>query len=430
MEAIRTLTAAEKYGKEKGLLEKNFLLVVIGQIISLFGNAILRFAIPLYILDQSNSASLFALVSAVSFIPMIIMSPIGGLIADRVNKQRIMVVLDFITAALVTGFVLLNGRVAMVPLVVVMMMALYGIQGAYTPAVQASIPVLVKADKIVPANAVINLVNSFSSLIGPIIGGMLYGIYGITPIVAVSCICFLFSAVMEMFIRIPHEKKAAEGNVLAIAKDDMKESINFIVREKPILFKAVFMVFLFNMVLTSLVVIGVPVIITQTLKMDSNLYGISQGAMAVGGIIGGLLAGILGKKLDIRKSYLILCACALCLVPMAVSLYAGAAPFVSYIIITVGCFLAMICATLFSVQMLSFIQMQTPVHMVGKIISCLIATSMCAQPVGQTIYGILFEHVIAVQWMIVLGAALMSCMIGLFSKTAFSRLDNHADVNI
>ena len=423
MEAIKTITAAEQCHRGEGLMGRNFLLVVIGQIISLFGNAILRFAIPLYILDQSNSASLFALVSAASFIPMIIMSPIGGLIADRVNKQRIMVVLDFITSALVLGFILLSGRVAMVPLVVVMMMALYGIQGAYTPAVQASIPVLVKADQIVPANAVINLVNSFSSLIGPIIGGMLYGIYGITPIVVVSCICFLFSAIMELFIRIPHEKKAAEGKMLAIVKTDMQESLGFIIKEKPILCKTVFMVFLFNMVFTSLVVIGIPVIITQTLKMDSNLYGISQGAMAVGGIIGGLLAGILGKKLDIRKSYLILCACALCLVPMAVSLYAGAPPMISYLVITIGCFLAMICATLFSVQMLSFVQMQTPVHMVGKIISCLIATSMCAQPVGQTVYGFLFEHVVAGQWMIVLGAALMSCVIALFSKNTFSRLD-------
>ena len=423
MEAIKTLTATEQYGKERGLLEKNFLLVVIGQIISLFGNAILRFAIPLYILDQSNSASLFALVSAVSFIPMIIMSPIGGLIADRVNKQRIMVVLDFITSALVLGFILLNGRVAVVPLVVVMMMALYGIQGAYTPAVQASIPVLVNGDKIVPANAVINLVNSFSSLIGPIVGGMLYGIYGITPIVVVSCICFLFSAVMELFIRIPHEKKAVEGKMLAIVKGDMKESLDFIIKEKPILCKAVFMVFLFNMVFTSLIVIGIPVIITQTLNMDSSLYGISQGAMAVGGIIGGLLAGILGKKLDIRKSYLILCACALCLVPMAVSLYAGAAPIVSYVIITAGCFLAMICATLFSVQMLAFVQIQTPVHMVGKIISCLVATSMCAQPAGQTVYGFLFEHAVGSQWLVVLGAALMSCAVALFSKTTFSHLE-------
>ena len=67
------------------LFHKDFTLVVLGQIISLFGNAILRFALPLYILELSGSAALFGAVSAMSFLPMIIMSPIGGMIADRMN---------------------------------------------------------------------------------------------------------------------------------------------------------------------------------------------------------------------------------------------------------------------------------------------------------------------------------------------------------
>jgi len=88
---------AESPKEQSKLFHKDFNLVVIGQIISLFGNAILRFALPLYILQESGSAALFGLVSACAFIPMIVLSPIGGTIADRVNKQRIMVVLDFFT---------------------------------------------------------------------------------------------------------------------------------------------------------------------------------------------------------------------------------------------------------------------------------------------------------------------------------------------
>ena len=83
------------------LWNKDFTLVVIGQIISLFGNAVLRFALPLYILEQSGSPALFGQVSALAFLPMIMLSPVGGIIADRVNKQRIMAVLDFITSVLV-----------------------------------------------------------------------------------------------------------------------------------------------------------------------------------------------------------------------------------------------------------------------------------------------------------------------------------------
>lgn len=83
------------------LWNKDFTLVVIGQIISLFGNAVLRFALPLYILEQGGSPALFGQVSALAFFPLIMLSPVGGIIADRVNKQRIMVVLDFITSVLV-----------------------------------------------------------------------------------------------------------------------------------------------------------------------------------------------------------------------------------------------------------------------------------------------------------------------------------------
>ena len=74
------------------------------RIISLFGNSILRFALPLYLLDQTGSSALFGSVLAISMIPMILFSPIAGMVADRVNRRNIMVILDFSTAALVAVF--------------------------------------------------------------------------------------------------------------------------------------------------------------------------------------------------------------------------------------------------------------------------------------------------------------------------------------
>lgn len=74
---------------------KDFYLVLIGQIISLFGNAVIRFALPLHLLSVTHSPSLLGNVSGFAFLPLAVMSPVGGLIADRVNKRNIMVVLDF-----------------------------------------------------------------------------------------------------------------------------------------------------------------------------------------------------------------------------------------------------------------------------------------------------------------------------------------------
>ena len=138
---------------------KDFILVIIGQIISLFGNAVLRFALPLYLFDQTGSPTLLGLVSAGSFLPMVVLSPVGGIVADRVNKRNIMVVLDFSAAALIALFALALGRMPLVPLLMAVLLLLYGIQGAYQPAVQASIPLLAAPEQLMPANAAVNMVS-------------------------------------------------------------------------------------------------------------------------------------------------------------------------------------------------------------------------------------------------------------------------------
>ena len=86
------------------LFNRNFTMVLIGQLISLFGNSILRFALSLYVLDITGSATIFGSITAIAIIPTIVLSPFGGLISDRVNRRNIMVVLDFTTSALVLGF--------------------------------------------------------------------------------------------------------------------------------------------------------------------------------------------------------------------------------------------------------------------------------------------------------------------------------------
>jgi MFS family permease len=148
------------------LFSRDFTLVAIGQIISVFGNQILRYALPLYLLNQTGSAALFGTILACSFIPMLLLFPVGGIIADRVNKRNIMVVLDFSTALLIFIFYLLSGKMDIVPLMAITMIILYGIQGAYQPAVKASVPVLVKTEHLMQANSIVDMINSLSRWLG------------------------------------------------------------------------------------------------------------------------------------------------------------------------------------------------------------------------------------------------------------------------
>lgn len=401
---------------------KDFTLVVIGQIISLFGNAILRFALPLYLLRETNSPVLFGLVTACSFLPMIILSFLGGILADRVNKRNIMVILDFLTAAIIFGLFLSIETFPVVPLFIVVLMLLYGISGTYQPTVQASIPVLVSSDKILSAGAIVNQVGSLAGLLGPIIGGMLFGAFGIMPILTISIACFVASAIMEIFIHIPYEKRNNSIGALAIIKSDFHDSANYMKKEKPILIKMIGLIAVFNLVLTSMLIVGMPVLIVEILHMSDELLGLTQGVLALGGLCGGILTAVLSKKLKLSNSHIILFLCSLCIGVIAVPLLLGMGNMVCYVVITVACFVIMALATMFSVQIIAYAQTETPGDLVGKVIALMMSIAMCAQPIGQTIYGVIFDVFSSKIGIVLLCVAILSALISIVSHRTFKNV--------
>lgn len=405
------------------LFSKDFTLVVIGQIISLFGNATIRFALPLYLLNLTGSSALYGTVTACAFIPAILMSPIGGIVADRVNKRNIMVILDFFTAAIILAFSLLMNEVNLILLLTVTLMLLYGIAGAYQPSVQSSIPSLVNQDHFMAANSIINTISSFSSLMGPVLGGVLYSAYGLKPVLLVCMVCFIVSAVMEIFIKIPFQKQVLDGGILKIAKTDFADSIRFIRKEKPMIGKALLVVCGINLFLASMIIVALPYLVTQVLHLEAaqtnTLYGFAQGALAAGGLTGGICAGIFAKRLSIQKSGYLVIACAVCVFPIGASLLLFSSGMINYIILTLCCFIIMVFSTLFTVQIISFIQTETPQNLIGKVIAVILTISMCAQPLGNALYGVLFEICNGFEYAVVIFAGVISLIIAFRARNIF-----------
>lgn len=405
------------------LFKRDFTMVVIGQIISLFGNAILRFALPLYLLRETNSSSLFGAVTASSFIPMIIFTLLGGVIADRKNKRNIMVILDFTTAAIILLFIPMLGKVPIVPLMIAVLMILFGISGAYQPAVQASIPLLTEKETLMKGNAVINMVSTLSGLLGPIIGGILFGSFGILPILFISTGCFVFSAVMEIFIHIPYVKQSDNKSVLRAAGSDLRECLAFVKNDKPIFLSVLVILALFNLVLSAAMVVGIPIMVVQVLEMSDTALGITEAAMGLGGLAGGIIAGTAAQKMKLKNGWITLVLCSLAALLMGISLLEFIPPLVGYIIITAGSFGAMCAATMFSVSLFTAVQQQTPPHLLGKIMAVITAISSCSQPLGQAVYGVLFDTLSNMPYTVMIGSAAASMAVALGSKRIFERLD-------
>lgn len=408
---------------EKKILSRDFALVIMGQIISLFGNAAIRFVLPLYLLNMTGSSALYGTVTACAILPAILMSPAGGIIADRINKRNIMITLDFLTAAVICLFAFWKGGGSLVVILTVTMMILYGIAGIYQPTVQASVPALVASEDFMAANAIINTVSSLSSLAGPVIGGILYSLYGI-ELMLVFCVgCFIASAIVEIFIHIPYVRQEKNGNIGKMVISDLKLSIRFIRKDKKIIGKALLIVCAINLFMSSMMNVGLPYLITEVLSFSSGdanrLYGYAEGVLAAGGLIGGICAGVFAKRLQIRRIGNVMILCVAAIFPMGFSLWFFSSAMINYLIIVISSFFVMMCASLYTVQIMSFVQMETPVQMIGKVIGVIYTVSMCAQPVGNAFYGILFEVCSGREFAVVLLAGGISMIIAVCTKNVF-----------
>jgi len=372
---------------------RDFNLMVFGQVISILGSALLRFALSLYVLDTTGSETLFATLYAISNIPLLL-SPLGGAIADRFNRRNLMVIFDFSSSAIVfCFFLLLTGGNHSIILIGVVMVLLSIISAMYTPAVTASIPLLVEESKLEGANGIVQAVQALSGVAAPIMGGVLYGIMGVNALIVISGIAFFLSAVMEIFIKIPFVKREHNGHIVSTIVKDMKDGFAYVVKQ-PLILKSMILAALLNLLLTPYFVVGGPIILRVTMQSSDTMYGIGMGLINFATILGALTIGIFAKKMSMKKLYRWILVIALLILPMALSL----TPFMLGLGYYPSFMLFMICAmpiamimTIISIFVIAKVQKKTPNENLGKVMAIITAVSQCAAPVGQIIYGVFFE---------------------------------------
>lgn len=411
--------------KEK-LFNKNFVLILLGQSISMFGTATLRFTLSLYVLDITGSATIFGTFAAISMIPAILLSPIGGIMADRLNRSNLMVILDMLYS-IISFFLFialsLNHTVLLLGIVMVILSVISSFE---SPVVQSSIPLLHSKNNLVRANSAVNAISMVANMLGPILAGLLYSFFGARKVILISGFCFFAAAILEMFIIIPFDKTSKRQNIFKTVKSDLKESLYFMLKTEPDIFNAILVIASINMFISSMLTVGLPYMIRIVLELSSELYGLTEGIMAAAGLIGGILAGVIGGKFKIQKTYILLVISGIGLIPIGLTFYMQLNVMSIYSVITISCIVVQSILSVLSIFLLTSIQSKTPANLLGRVMAYVVTLSTCSQPLGQAIYGVVFDQFAGEIYLIVLSTAFATIFIGFISKKTFVHLDNNS----
>ncbi len=407
---------------EQKLLTRNFALLILGQLSSLAGNFILKLAVSMYVLETTGSAAVFAAILSAATVPAVLLTPFGGIVADRVNKRNIMVGLDiFNGVSVLCTVVFFRGENAL--FVIGILLALLSVSGAFeTPAVQACIPTMLFGDNILKGNAAVNQVAAVSALACPMLGSLLYTAFGVRPVMNACALCFLITALFESFIRLDGSQLTGiKQPVRAVVKQDFSESLHFIRREQPVILKMLLLAALSGAFVMGITMVGFPYLIRNVLGLGAAHYGAAESAMAVAAVLGSAAAGFLVGKLKLRSLSLLLAAPGVFALPAGLAFLLPAGTAVRYAVL-IAAFCGMQAAvTVFSIFAVSMIQQRTPNHLIGTMMAYTSAVSLCAQPVGQILYGFLFD------WcsgsLVLIPTAVVIVVIGWRSKGFFASLE-------
>ncbi len=400
-------------GMKEKLFTKNFTLLVLGQVSSLFGNYIMRLALSMYVLELTESAAVFAGLLSAATIPTILLSPFGGILADRADRRNIMVALDAMTGtAVLCAALLLSEQRALV--VIGALLVLLSVLGAFeTPTVQACIPSMLTGDNIIRGNAVVNQTASISYLTAPLLGGIFYSAFGIKPVMYASVLCFFVTAFLECFIRLDYRPAGFGGNALAVAKADFLDSVRFIGKERRDILRILLLAALSRFFVMGVTLVGLPFLVRTVLGLDARYYGAAESVLAVAVIAGSMAAGVLAGKIQKGGLSAMLAAVGLCIVPAGLAFLLPAGTGVRYAVLVAAFCGMQIAISMFSIYAVSMIQQGTPEYMIGKVMAYTSAITMCAQPAGQMVYGFLFDGCKEAVWLVLIPTGVIVCGIGM-----------------
>ncbi|HEY1012226.1 MAG TPA: MFS transporter, partial [Herpetosiphonaceae bacterium] len=271
---------------------RRFLVIWLGQLISMIGSGFSSFALGVWLVEQTGQATPFALTVLCASLPPILLSPIAGVVADRWNRRWIMILADSGNALVTLAAVALLGTGQLAAWHVYVMAALGAACASFQePAYRASVTMLVPKEQLGRASALSQLSQAIEMLLVPVLAGLLFAAVGLRGVFALDFISFLFAVGALFMTNIP-QPPAAQADEAA-PKPSLRGDIAFgwrYLRERPGLLLLIWYFALVNFLANFAAVLRTPLILGFG---DARTLGIAGMAAGLGLLCGSLLIGFL-----------------------------------------------------------------------------------------------------------------------------------------
>jgi MFS transporter, DHA3 family, macrolide efflux protein len=288
-----TLENSNPQGKQpSGMF--GFVIVWLGQIISILASGMSGFALTIWMFQQTRSATAMGLMQVCYILPFLLLSPIAGVMVDRYNRKLMMMVSDLAAVLATAGLLILqaSGHLEFWHLYVAAVF--YGLGNTFQwPAYSAAISTMIKKEQYGRANGLMSLMEAGPGVLAPILAGALLPVLGLTGLLTIDVITFFVAIGALLIVHVPQPEKTVEGQ---------KEKGN-IWKEAAYGFTYIFkrpsllglqMIFFFGNLFTGIgFTVFAPLILLRT--GDSSIaLGSVNSAAAIGGVAGGLIMSAWG----------------------------------------------------------------------------------------------------------------------------------------
>lgn len=275
---------------------KNFYKLWLGELISNIGSGMTAFALSVYVYEKTESVSYVSLITLLSFMPSILLSPIGGLLADRYDRRLLMIIGDLFSG-LGLVYILWNikaGEKSIVPIFIgITFSSIF--TSLLEPSYRATLTDILEEENYAKASGLIQVASSAKYLISPVIAGMILSVADIRVILLLDILTFITTCLMIFLVR-----KSMNSETQNYKKDSFKELLEglFIIKENRGVYSLVIIMFFVCFFMGFIQILIRPMILALS---SVKTAGMMESLCAAGLLIGSLWIGIAGIKKNYSK---------------------------------------------------------------------------------------------------------------------------------